>query len=73
MLLDHFGLKEETDAVVKSVNLSLKNGIVTPDLKAKSQYGTDDVGHFIASHISDADDYRGLNRENIGLGKSTII
>jgi 3-isopropylmalate dehydrogenase len=73
MLLDHFGLKEETDAVIKSVNLSLKKGVVTPDLNPKSKFGTDDVGHFIASHISDADDYRGLNKENIGLGKSTII
>ena len=73
MLLDHFGLKEETHAVIKAVNRSLKDGVVTPDLNAKSKYGTDDVGHFIASHISDAEDYRGLNKENIGLGKSTII
>lgn len=73
MMLDHFGLKEETAAVIKAVNRSLKDGIVTQDLKPKSKYGTDDVGHFIASHISDAEDYRGLNRENIGLGKSTII
>ncbi len=73
MLLDHFGLKEETQAVIKAVNRSLKDGIVTPDLNPKSTYGTDDVGHFIASHITDAEDYRGLNKENIGLGKSTII
>ena len=73
MLLDHFGLKDETSAVIKAVNRSLKDGIVTPDLNPKSKYGTDDVGHFIASHITDAEDYRGLNRENIGLGKSTII
>jgi 3-isopropylmalate dehydrogenase len=73
MLLDHFGLREETNAVIKAVNRSLKKGIVTPDLDNKSKYGTDDVGHFIASHITDADDYRGLNKENIGLGKSTII
>lgn len=73
MLLDHFGLKEETHAVVQSMNLSLKEGVVTPDLDPKSKFGTDDVGHYIASHISDAEDYRGLNRENVGLGKSTII
>lgn len=73
MLLDHFGLDEETAAVVRSVNQALKKGIVTPDLDADSKYGTDDVGHFIASHISDSEDYKGLNQENIGLGKSTII
>lgn len=73
MLLDHFNLKEEATAVVSAVNQALKKGMVTTDLDPKSKYGTDDVGHFIASHISDSDDYRGLNRENIGLGKSTII
>ena len=73
MLLDHFGLDEEVAAVVRSVNKALKNGMVTSDLDANSKYGTDDVGHFIASHISDSDEYRGLNKENIGLGKSTII
>ena len=73
MLLDHFNLKEEAAAVVSAVNKALKKGLVTPDLNPKSKYGTDDVGHFIASHISDEDDYRGLNKENIGLGKSTII
>ena len=55
------------------MNKALKNGMVTTDLDTNSKYGTDDVGHFIASHISDSDDYRGLNKENIGLGKSTII
>ena len=73
MLLDHFGLDEEAAAVVRSVNQSLKKGIVTKDLDPQSQYGTDNVGHFIATHISDSDDFRGLNKENIGLGKSTII
>lgn len=73
MLLDHFELKEEADAVVRAVTQSLKKGIVTPDLDPNSKYGTDDVGHFIASNIRDSDDFRGLNQENIGLGKSTII
>ncbi|MBC2840724.1 3-isopropylmalate dehydrogenase [Robiginitalea sp. SC105] len=73
MLLDHFGLDEEAAAVVSSVNKALKKGMVTPDLDPQSKYGTDDVGHFIAGHISDSDDFKGLNQENIGLGKSTII
>ncbi|EAR15807.1 MULTISPECIES: 3-isopropylmalate dehydrogenase [Robiginitalea] len=73
MLLDHFGLDEEAAAVVRSVNKALKKGMVTPDLDPKSKHGTDDVGQFIAGHISDSDDFKGLNQENIGLGKSTII
>ena len=73
MLLDHFGLKEEAEAVVRAVNKALKKGIVTPDLDDKSRYGTDAVGAYIASQISDSDDLKGMNQENIGLGKSTII
>lgn len=73
MLLDHFGLEEEAQAVVRAVNKALKKGMVTPDLDPQSKYGTDDVGRFIAGHIQDSDDFKGLNQENIGLGKSTII
>ena len=73
MLLDHFGLDEETQAVVNAVYKSMKKNIVTPDLDAKSKYGTDDVGEFIAGNIVDSEDYQSINKENIGLGKSTII
>ncbi|MEX0291199.1 MAG: 3-isopropylmalate dehydrogenase [Flavobacteriaceae bacterium] len=73
MLLDHFGLDEETQAVVNAVYKSMKKNIVTPDLDPKSKYGTDDVGEFIAGNIVDSEDYQSINKENIGLGKSTII
>jgi 3-isopropylmalate dehydrogenase len=73
MLLDHFGLNEETQAVVTAIYKSMKKNIVTPDLGAKSKYGTDDVGEFISGNIVDSDDYHSINKENIGLGKSTII
>jgi 3-isopropylmalate dehydrogenase len=73
MLLEHFGLREEAHAVSQAVDRSLREGVVTPDLDPNSKYGTDDVGHFVATHIADGDEYRGLNKENIGLGKSTII
>ncbi|MEK6154274.1 3-isopropylmalate dehydrogenase [Flavobacteriaceae bacterium 3-367] len=73
MLLDHFGLDEEARAVVSAVNKSLKKNIVTPDLDAKSKYGTNHVGNFIADHIMDSEDHLNINDENIGLGKSTII
>ncbi len=73
MLLEHFGLQEEAMAVKKAVDKSLKKGIVTPDLKSKSQYGTNQVGDFIAHNIVDIEDNFNMNDENIDLGKSTII
>ena len=73
MLLEHFGLSEEAWAVKKAVDKSLKKGIVTPDLKENSQYGTNQVGDFIAHNIVDIEDDTLMNDENIDLGKSTII
>ena len=73
MLLEHFGLIEEAWAIKKAVDKSLKKGIVTPDLKENSQYGTNQVGDFIAHNIVDIEDDTLMNDENIDLGKSTII
>ena len=73
MLLDHFSLDEESRAVVIAVLKSMKNEIVTPDLDINSKYGTNYVGDFISSNIRESDDHLTINRENIWLGKSTII
>ncbi|WP_047415416.1 3-isopropylmalate dehydrogenase [Cellulophaga sp. Hel_I_12] len=73
MLLQHFGLEEESRAVVSAVNKSLHKNIVTPDINPKSKHGTSAVGDFIASNIVDTDESLSMNYENIGLGKSTII
>ena len=73
MLLEHFGLFEEAMAVREAVDKSLEKGVVTPDLDSKSQYGTNQVGDFIADNIVDSDDDFNINDENIDLGKSTII
>ncbi|TFG78615.1 MAG: 3-isopropylmalate dehydrogenase [Flavobacteriales bacterium] len=73
MLLDHFGLKEESNAVYAAIRKSFKKKIVTPDILGSSKYGTDYVGDFIASQITDSDDNTNINEYNIGLGKSTII
>jgi 3-isopropylmalate dehydrogenase len=74
MLLEHFQLFEEAMAVREAVDRALEKGIVTPDLNAKSNYGTSHVGDFIADNIVDSsDDDLNMNDENIGLGKSTII
>ncbi len=73
MLLEHFGLFEEAMAVREAVDKSLKKGIITPDLDSKSQYGTNQVGDYIAENIVDSEDDFNMNDENIDLGKSTII
>ncbi|TXN35491.1 3-isopropylmalate dehydrogenase [Flagellimonas hymeniacidonis] len=73
MLLEHFKLFEEAMAVREAVDKSLKKGVVTPDLETKSQYGTNQVGDFIAENIVDSEDDFNMNDENIDLGKSTII
>lgn len=73
MLLDHFGLLQESKAVVSAVTKSLKKKFVTPDLKENSKYGSSHVGDFIAGNIVDSTDILNINDENIGIGKSTII
>ncbi len=73
MLLDHFKLDEESRAVVIAVLKSIKKGVVSPDLSTSSKYGTSHIGDFISGNIRDSDDYLILNKENIWLGKSTII
>ncbi|MFK5972691.1 MAG: 3-isopropylmalate dehydrogenase [Flavobacteriaceae bacterium] len=73
LLLQHFGLEEESNAIVGAVLKSFHKKIVTPDIMGSSKYGTNYVGDFIADNIVDSDDNRTINDENIGLGKSTII
>ncbi len=73
MMLDHFGLDEESRAVVIAVLKSMKKGIVTPDINKNSGCGTKEVGDFIASMITDSEENLTFSRENIWLGKSTII
>jgi 3-isopropylmalate dehydrogenase len=73
MMMEHFGLKEETTAIVMAVYQAMKKNIVTPDIDPKSKYGTENVGEFIANNVVDSNEYLSINKENIGLGKSTII
>lgn len=73
MLLQHFKMNEESDAVVAAVLKSFSKKIVTPDILGSSKYGTNYVGDFIADNIMELDGNFSINDENIGLGKSTII
>ena len=73
MLLEHFDMREEAQAVVIAVLKSMKKGVVTPDINRENHHGTDEVGDFIAANIRESDDHLNFNKENIWLGKSTII
>lgn len=73
MLLQHFNLFEEANAVVASVLKSFQKNIVTADVMGSSKFGTNYVGDFIAENIVDSDENLSMNDENIWLGKSTII
>ncbi len=73
MMLQHFGLDEEANAVMTAVHKSFVKKVVTPDVLGSSKYGTDYVGDYITENIVDSDENFNLNDENIWLGKSTII
>ena len=74
MLLDHFGLNEEGNAIRKAIEKTLEKGIVTVDLNAVENYNTDYVGDIIVGNILqtfNADNY--INYENIKVGKSIFL
>lgn len=73
MMLSHFGMHEESRAVVIAVDKSMRKQVITQDLNPSSKYGTNEVGDFIAANIMDSDENLNYNYENIGLGRSTII
>lgn len=53
MLLEHFGLMEEGNAIRNSVEASLENNVCTPDIQKKGErsYTTSEVGTWISQHI----------------------
>jgi len=73
LMLQHFGLYEEANAVASAIQKSFAKGVTTTDILGSDKYGTDYVGDFIADHIVDSDEDPNINDENIGLGRSTII
>lgn len=54
MLLEHFGLKKEGQAVRNAVDASLEANVRTPEIQVEGgkRYGTTDVGEWIAQYIS---------------------
>ncbi|MBC6612805.1 3-isopropylmalate dehydrogenase [Hymenobacter sp. BT507] len=72
MLLEHFGLQEEADAVKAAVQAALDSNILTPELNALTPCSTEQVGNFIAYQVAGGIDCQ-MYKENIAVGMSTII
>ncbi|MCC3157417.1 3-isopropylmalate dehydrogenase [Hymenobacter sp. 15J16-1T3B] len=72
LMLEHFGLLEEAEAVKAAVQQALTQGVLTPELNADQPSGTAQVGSYIAAQVA-AHDESPLYLENIGVGLSTII
>ena len=72
MLLDHFGLTEEAEAVRDAVQASLDSGVCTMDIsRADKIFSTERVGDFIELMVQETGNI--CNNENILLGQTTII
>ncbi|MCH4828402.1 MULTISPECIES: 3-isopropylmalate dehydrogenase [Flavobacterium] len=72
MLLEHFGLYEESIAINKAVDKALQSKIVTVDLNKDLNYSTEVVGDTIAEFILNKD-VEIVNFENLKIGKSVLI
>lgn len=73
MLLDHFGLYNESELIRIAVEKSLKLHISTPDINSEFKtITTSNVGDFIEDFIYNPKDSN-RNFKNIHLGQSTII
>lgn len=72
MLLDHFGLTEESEVVRNVVELSLQLEVCTQDINHVHNYNTEKVGDFLEEMIYEAGNIN-LNNENLSFGQMTII
>jgi 3-isopropylmalate dehydrogenase len=72
MLLEHFEMKDEAEAVREAVNWTLQNGFVTKDIDPVNFYFTSTIGELISDYVSGKIP-GSVKSENIELRKSTII
>jgi 3-isopropylmalate dehydrogenase len=72
MLLDHFQLNKEANAVREAVDWTLSNGFVSKDIDAINNYATTAIGDLITGHI---ERNKGTDSSSINasLNRSTII
>lgn len=74
MMLDHFGLNDEAEAIRIAVNKTIDKGIVTQDLNSEAFVSTTNIGDIIAGTILNREDTcEYLNCENIHIGQSIVI
>ncbi|AXT53706.1 3-isopropylmalate dehydrogenase [Aquimarina sp. BL5] len=72
MLLEHFDLIDEANAIKNAVEKALELNLTTPDLNITNPLTTEKVGDFIYDYILNPEDSN-MNFENIHVGQSTII
>jgi 3-isopropylmalate dehydrogenase len=72
MMLEHLQQFEEAAAVRSAVKTALERGIVTSDLNAEKNYGTNFVGNVIAEMIANENEFS-FREENVELSMNTII
>jgi 3-isopropylmalate dehydrogenase len=73
LLLEHFKLYEEADAIKSAVEKSIELNITTPDINSTKKFAhTSTVGEFVSEYIIDKQSIL-YKMENISLGQSTII
>jgi 3-isopropylmalate dehydrogenase len=71
-MLEHFGLTTESKKVIAAVERAIISNVVTVDLKVDSQFGTNEVGDFIANYIlNEGDSY--FKKDFVQIGQSTIV
>jgi len=72
MLLEHFKLQNEADAIKNAIMKAMELNLTTPDLNSHKPLSNEKIGDFIADYICNPD-LTNFNIENIYLGQSTII
>lgn len=71
MMLDHFGMTEEAEAVREAVNWTLTHSFVSKDIDPINNYGTNAIGDLIADYIKR--NAKTAAAHNAVLNASTII
>jgi 3-isopropylmalate dehydrogenase len=72
LMLEHFGLTIESKKVIAAVEKAIISNVVTVDLKVDSQFGTNEVGDFVANYILNEGDMY-FKKDFVQIGQSTIV
>jgi 3-isopropylmalate dehydrogenase len=71
-MLEHFGLLTESKKVITAVEKAIISNVVTVDLKVNSEFGTNEVGDFVANYILNKGDMY-FKKDFVQIGQSTIV